>query len=185
MARYFLKFGLHAVTVARGTTRIGRSPLCELRLEDSRVSRHHATLFLDTLGLRIRDENSANGVYVNGRRARGTTVLSPGDHVAVATDEFEVRVANHPSDIPTQEHDRPQIAESAGKGMSALSQRERQVFELLAHGLGHRDIGERLALSPKTVETYRARIAEKLGVRTRANLIELALRAGILSGVTR
>jgi DNA-binding CsgD family transcriptional regulator len=185
MARYFLKFGLHAVTLTPGVTRIGRSPQCELRLDDARVSRLHATLFLDALGLRIRDEGSSNGVFVNGRRARGTTVLSPGDHVAVATDEFEIKLANEPSDVPTLEHAREAVMDGLSKGVSSLSHRERQVFEMLAHGLGHRDIGERLQLSPKTVETYRARLADKLGVRTRANLIELALRSGVLSSTPR
>jgi DNA-binding CsgD family transcriptional regulator len=185
VARHFLKFGLHAVTLTHGTMRIGRSPACELRLEGRFVSRHHATLFYDALGLRIRDEGSANGVFVNGRRVRGTMVLSPTDRVAIATEEFEVGVTNEPSDVPTQQHARQEIIDGLGKGFASLSHRERQVFEMLAHGLGNRDIGERLHLSPKTVETYRARLADKLGVRTRESLVDLALRVGVLTATPR
>ena len=61
-----------------------------------------------------------------------------------------------------------------------LSAREREVFERLAHGETQRQIAETLGLSVKTVETYRARIGEKLGLRTRADLVRFALEAGIL-----
>lgn len=61
-----------------------------------------------------------------------------------------------------------------------LSERERQVLQLVAQGYANREIAERLALSVKTVETYRARIAEKTGVRTRASLYRYARDRGLL-----
>jgi DNA-binding NarL/FixJ family response regulator len=65
--------------------------------------------------------------------------------------------------------------------LQRLSSRERQVLQLLAEGMGIAEIASRLALSPKTVETYRARMIEKLEVRDLASLVKLAIRHGLIS----
>ena len=62
-----------------------------------------------------------------------------------------------------------------------LSEREREVLKLLALGYTAAQVGDKLALSPKTVETYRARIMEKLNLTSRADLIQYALARGLLS----
>jgi two-component system response regulator NreC len=64
--------------------------------------------------------------------------------------------------------------------LEQLSQRETEVLKLTALGYTSREIGERLALSPKTVETYRQRAMVKLGLEQRADLVRFALRAGLL-----
>jgi len=64
--------------------------------------------------------------------------------------------------------------------LERLSAREREVLGLLALGHTNRAIAERLGLSTKTVETYRARVLEKLGLETRADLTRVALDLGIL-----
>ncbi len=61
-----------------------------------------------------------------------------------------------------------------------LSEREWQVLRLIALGYTNQQIADRLALSVKTVETYRARIAEKLGLHTRAELVKFAIQQGLL-----
>ena len=65
--------------------------------------------------------------------------------------------------------------------LGSLSDREREVLRLLAQGYTNREIGERLFLSVKTVEGYRARILGKLGLRGRAELTRYALQRGLLS----
>ncbi len=55
--------------------------------------------------------------------------------------------------------------------VAELSDRELQVYEMLCQGLGNKIIGERLGISHKTIGTYKARLMEKLGVRTTADLI--------------
>lgn len=65
--------------------------------------------------------------------------------------------------------------------LSRLSDREREVLVYLAQGMSYIDIGTRLGVSVKTVETYRTRLGTKLGLRTRADLIRFALEAGILT----
>lgn len=61
-----------------------------------------------------------------------------------------------------------------------LSSREQEVLALTAEGFSSKEIGEKLFISPKTVDTYRARIMEKLGLTHRSELVRFALRAGLL-----
>jgi DNA-binding NarL/FixJ family response regulator len=65
-----------------------------------------------------------------------------------------------------------------------LSEREREVLKLLALGYTAAQAGDKLALSPKTVETYRGRIMEKLNLTSRADLIQYALARGLLAEYT-
>jgi DNA-binding NtrC family response regulator len=64
---------------------IGRSPSCEIPLEDDQVSRRHALLTLQEGQVRIRDLRSRNGTLVNGERISGEVTLQPGDRVRVGT----------------------------------------------------------------------------------------------------
>ncbi|MBL9127396.1 MAG: response regulator transcription factor [Verrucomicrobiales bacterium] len=61
-----------------------------------------------------------------------------------------------------------------------LSGREQDVLRLVSQGQTSRDIARRLALSPRTVETFRYRLQRKLGVRNTAGLIEYAFRHGLV-----
>jgi DNA-binding NarL/FixJ family response regulator len=65
--------------------------------------------------------------------------------------------------------------------LERLSSRERQVLQMLAEGHAIADIATRLSLSPKTVETYRARMMEKLEIRDFATLVKFAIQHGITS----
>lgn len=61
-----------------------------------------------------------------------------------------------------------------------LTDREREVLAFTAEGYSSAEIGRKLFISPKTVDTYRARIMEKLGLRHRSDLVRFALRQGLL-----
>jgi two-component system response regulator NreC len=61
-----------------------------------------------------------------------------------------------------------------------LTPRERDVLRLTAEGYTGQEIGERLVLSPKTVDTYRQRVMEKLNLHHRSELVKYALRKGLL-----
>jgi two-component system, NarL family, response regulator NreC len=65
--------------------------------------------------------------------------------------------------------------------LERLTDREREVLRLVAEGYGAPDIGERLSISAKTVDTYRRRINEKLGISHRPEYVRFALRVGMLS----
>ncbi len=66
--------------------------------------------------------------------------------------------------------------ELAQSPLEVLSDRELEVFELTGRGLGTREIAERLHLSVKTVESYRARINDKLNLKTAAELMQHAVQ---------
>ena len=63
---------------------------------------------------------------------------------------------------------------------NALTQRERDVLRLVAQGYSAPEIGEQLFISPKTVDTYKQRINEKLGITHRSEYVDFALKVGIL-----
>ncbi len=65
--------------------------------------------------------------------------------------------------------------------LSLLSKREREVFYLLADGMPNRVIAKKLYISPRTVETHRARVIKKLGFSSTADLIRYALRNNLLT----
>ena len=62
-----------------------------------------------------------------------------------------------------------------------LTERERDVLRLVASGFSAPEIGEKLFISPKTVDTYKQRIGEKLGLTHRSEYVSFALKLGLLS----
>lgn len=79
--------------------------------------------------------------------------------------------------IVSRRHPRP----GDRPGPETLSDREREVLVLTARGFTGREIGERLFISGRTVETYRARIMEKLGLDHRSDLVDFALAHRLLT----
>ena len=84
----------------------------------------------------------------------------------------------------------PRVAEIVAQGVSdrngvspinSLSQREREILKLVADGHSSAEIGTMLHLSPKTVDTYRSRMMQKLHVTDLAGVIKLAIQHGLTS----
>ncbi|OGO19671.1 MAG: DNA-binding response regulator [Chloroflexi bacterium RBG_16_50_9] len=65
-------------------------------------------------------------------------------------------------------------------GISVLSEREREVLRFLALGYTNQQIADTIYLSVKTVETYKARLRDKLGLRGRAEFVRYAMEAGLV-----
>jgi two-component system, NarL family, response regulator NreC len=65
-------------------------------------------------------------------------------------------------------------------GLDALSEREREVLELVAQGLNNAEIGERLELSPKTIARHRERIMNRLNLHSRTDLVKFAIKTGLV-----
>ena len=72
------------------------------------------------------------------------------------------------------------VQSAADRPHVRLSNREMDVFSRLARGEATGTIAAKLGLSPKTVSTYRARVLEKLGVKTNADLTRYAIRHGLM-----
>ena len=75
--------------------------------------------------------------------------------------------------------DRQEESKQAG----LLSERELDVIKLIAMGFTSREIGKKLALSPKTVDTYRERAMLKLQIESKSDIIRFAMRAGLLDSL--
>ena len=71
-------------------------------------------------------------------------------------------------------------AAAGGSGVDRLTPRQRQILQLLAEGLGTRQIAERLFLSVKTVETHRTQIMQRLDIHDVPGLVRFAIRHGLL-----
>lgn len=69
----------------------------------------------------------------------------------------------------------------AAVGMESLTNREREVVALAAHGLSNHEIATRMVLSPATAKTHVSRAMIKLGARDRAQLVVFAYQAGLVS----
>jgi len=73
----------------------------------------------------------------------------------------------------------------AGKGIAdrfeTLSEREREIFQLIAEGHSNKEIADLLSISPTTVETHRARILHKLDLHSTAEIVLYAVRRGVIS----
>ena len=80
-----------------------------------------------------------------------------------------------PTPEETSEKDKDAI------GLDILSERERQVLELVGEGLNNHDIGKKLGLSPKTIARHRERIMKKLNMHSRTELVKFAIRTGLIS----
>ncbi|GAC1460367.1 MAG: response regulator transcription factor [Ktedonobacterales bacterium] len=63
---------------------------------------------------------------------------------------------------------------------SDLTEREREILKLVAEGYTNNQIAERLFISPKTVDTHRTHIMDKLNLHSRAELVKYAMRRGLL-----
>ena len=100
---------------------------------------------------------------------RGLTVVSPS--VLPASGSARER---------TPRREQPVEAREPGDGDPHLTDRELEVLRALAEGLGNKQIGGRLGISPSTVKYHLQAIFAKLGVRTRSEAVSYGLRRGIV-----
>ena len=63
----------------------------------------------------------------------------------------------------------------------ALSEREREIFQLIAEGHSNKEVADLLSISPATVETHRAHILQKLDLHSTAEIVLYAVRRGVIS----
>ena len=100
------------------------------------------------------------------RTASGDAVFTPG-LAALVLGEFR-RLSEAPAGRP-------------GEGVPRLSERETEILRMVATGMSYKQIATRLVLSVKTVETYKARSMEKLGLKDRIELVRYARQQGWLT----
>src|ERR1043166_7269787 len=92
-----LRYQAHHLELQLGDLVVGRSTECQLSLDDPLVSRRHAILKVTAERVTVQDLGSRNGVVVNGKRTEGAHELSPGDKIAIGSQEMVFHVAE---DVP-------------------------------------------------------------------------------------
>lgn len=198
MARWAIRYMGNAIPLSKGDFVLGRGSECEVQIDDFEASRRHAVLHVGADTVTIEDLESRNGVEVNDVRIEGTKVLVHGDVIGIGKQQIHLveederqRRAVLTTLQSTEESDRLTVelakqlddvtgVAPAGPRLEKLSKREREVLRLAALGHSHKEIGQSLGVSVKTVETYRSRINEKMGFSSRAELVRFALRAGLM-----
>jgi FixJ family two-component response regulator len=115
------------------------------------------------------------------RRLRFDLIFARSGAILFVTILF--RIAERGSTLMTQqafERSEPIIAKrSEHHRFDTLTPRERGVFEKLITGASNKEVGRQLGISPRTIEIHRARILKKLGVKSVADLVRMAMRLGI------
>jgi DNA-binding CsgD family transcriptional regulator len=194
-----LALGNKEILLSRGVFLVGRSPDVDVRIGHPEISRHHAAIRVGGDQATVEDLGSRNGLLLNGEPVLGVTAVRPGDRIHLGREVLQVLPADAP---PPNEDDEASVVTdvtdaqaSTARGLvrppratppnslmslSLLSDRERAVLRRVAAGLSQREIGEELGISPKTVETYRSRIVDKLGLPSRAAMVQYAINVGLL-----
>lgn len=122
---------------------------------------------------RMKDASAA--FYLHKSQPIAALVAAIHDAVGDRTQEAESAEECHPI-LDTMA--------SAVVTLNDLSERERDVLRMLAEGRRIAGIAESLSISPKTVETYRARIQQKLKIKDLSGLVRFAIRAGLVAPET-
>ena len=107
----------------------------------------------------------------------GTDLLNAVEAVAKGEAFFSPAITR----LMLDEYERTVTGQSVIDRYETLSDRERQIFQLLAEARSNKEVAELLSISPATVETHRARILQKLDVHSIAELVLYAVRRGVIS----
>jgi hypothetical protein len=96
-----LRYLAHDLEIPIGEFVIGRTPECQLSIEDPLVSRKHALLLVQRDAVFLHDLGSRNGVFVNGKRVTEPVALQDGDQVKVGDQQMTLQgIAAHRSSTP-------------------------------------------------------------------------------------
>jgi DNA-binding NarL/FixJ family response regulator len=97
-----------------------------------------------------------------------------------AHDDFRLRLRQAQHDLELKEEEmravEAKFREWALQQIREAQIREREVLDAITQGLNHREVGERLGISPRTVEVHKGRVMDKLGTKSLAELLRRAMQ---------
>jgi DNA-binding NarL/FixJ family response regulator len=131
----------------------------------------------DELGY-VRAVADAGAIGYVVKNAVDTELLAAIRAVAQGRTFMDVPVSMGPAE---QSMLRKRLEVSGGQGTTQLTTREREVMARVAEGYTNSQIAKELHLGVKSVETYRARVMDKLGLTSRSDLVRFALESGVLA----
>jgi two-component system response regulator NreC len=155
---------LNGIEATRQITR--RVPNCHVLIVSMHADEAYITQSLQAgaTGYLLKDSADTDLIRAVGDVAAGRSFMSPAV-ARVMVDDY--------------------VRHLAGKGIidryDALSEREREIFQLVAEGHSNKAIAGILSISPTTVETHRARILQKLDLHNTAEVVLYAVRRGVIS----
>jgi DNA-binding NarL/FixJ family response regulator len=154
---------MNGIEATRQITRLTPAPkviILSMHTHDRYISE---LLRMGASGYLLKDASGRDIIQAIRAVVKGDTYLSPSISRRVVEDYVSMK------------------NQSAGEDLyGTLSNREREVFQMIAESRATQDIAEILCLSPSTVKTHRARIMEKLKIDNMTQLIKLAVRLGIV-----
>ncbi len=149
----------------------GAAMIGKLSAGPSKVRVVVLTMYDDPSYLRDAISNGADGFV--SKSAAGSDLLAAIRSVHAGRSYFSAQLGPCGSALPA-------VAKVQRPPITDLSPREQVVLRLLAAGHTNKEVAATLEISTKTVETYRARIAEKAGLKSRAQLVRYALDLGLI-----
>jgi DNA-binding NarL/FixJ family response regulator len=135
--------------------------MLSMRADDASISR---ALRAGARGYLLKDSADTDLIRAVTAVAAGESFFSPAV-ASVMLDDYVRHLAD----------------KGVGDRFDALSEREREIFQLVAEGQSNKKIAELLCISPTTVETHRAHILQKLDLHSTAELVLYAVRRGVIT----
>ena len=154
---------------------IGRSKKCHLYLSSKNVSRKHAEIYLRGEALKIRDLDSMNGTFINGRRISNSEFIRHDDTLTLADQEFRVYFTDNRTAVGLKKtsYFKGPKKEQTFAGFYELSKREEEVLFLLVKGASIADMAGRLFISEGTAKNHVLNIFKKTNTHSRYELLDL------------
>jgi NarL family two-component system response regulator YdfI len=127
-------------------------------------------------------ENAAAGpdLLRQGARAILPAGISPAELIAALRAVTSGLIVLHPSTVAAIPHAAGNTSRSTEEWIESLTKREREVLQMLAAGLGNKEIAAKLNISDHTAKFHVGSILGKLGVSTRAEAVAMGIRRGLV-----
>jgi DNA-binding NarL/FixJ family response regulator len=127
-------------------------------------------------------ENAAAGpdLLRQGARAILPAGISPAELIAALRAVTSGLIVLHPSTVAAIPHAAGNTSRSTEEWIESLTKREREVLQMLAAGLGNKEIAVKLNISEHTAKFHVGSILGKLGVSTRAEAVAMGIRRGLV-----
>jgi hypothetical protein len=169
------------VALGEGRTTIGRAPGNDVVVLDPAVSKLHAVLETYASEWCIRDLDSANGTFVNGRAVTGETRLRPGDEIVLGGSRLIFRSGATAAPDPTERADAPPVLTRREKDVLVALCRPLRAATVFAEPASIRDIARELVVTEAAVKFHLANLYDKFGLheaetRRRVHLANEAVR---------
>jgi DNA-binding CsgD family transcriptional regulator len=164
-----------AIKLSDGVHVVGRDPTCNVVLLDPSVSRFHAELAVDGSTITLRDMDSRNGTYINGKRIRFSPVRA-GQQLHFGRVPLQVEAAGDEENDRDSDPDTMSVSDvfdaiSPEFDKLPLSAAERRVFNLILNGHPEKEMARRLEISRNTVHCHVRKIYRALHVSSRSELL--------------